>query len=191
MLSVKCMKLLWNSSHDITSVQRWLLYRSCVLSIVLYSFQLWFYNHAPLSYPLKTLGKMQRRAAIWILGAFKTSPIEGIEAIMGLIPIKAHLQKLGGRLQLCILSLPSNHIIRTFIDFPFCSPWYCHSSSLTSFTDRQKTKIKSHLIDSNNRAYGTFPLFSPLHPKLSLGVRIIDIFSVCFSFNYSKKKWKK
>jgi len=30
---------------------------------------------------MKILWKIQRRAAIWILGAFKTSPVEGIEAI--------------------------------------------------------------------------------------------------------------
>jgi len=51
-------------------------------------------------YHLKILGKMQRRAAIWILGALKTSPSFGIKAIAGLVPIKLHLQKLGGRLQL-------------------------------------------------------------------------------------------
>jgi len=59
--------------------------------IALYSFQLWFYNKAPLLYHMKILGKIQRRAAIWILGAFKTSPLEGIEAIVGIIPIKFHL----------------------------------------------------------------------------------------------------
>jgi len=53
-----------------------------------------------MSYHLKILGKMQRRAIIWILGAFKTSPSFGIEAIVGLIPIKLHLQKLSGRSQL-------------------------------------------------------------------------------------------
>jgi len=36
------------------------------------------------------LGKMQRKAAIWILGAFKTSPLFGIKAIAGLIPINLH-----------------------------------------------------------------------------------------------------
>ena len=40
---------------------------------------------------MKILGKMQRRAAIWILGAFKTSPTEGIKAIAGIILIKFHL----------------------------------------------------------------------------------------------------
>jgi len=49
---------------------------------------------------MKILDKMQRRAVIWILGAFKTSPTEGIEAIAGIIPIKFHLQKLARRSQI-------------------------------------------------------------------------------------------
>jgi len=40
---------------------------------------------------MKILGKMQRRAIIWILGVFKTLSVEGIEAITGIIPIKFHL----------------------------------------------------------------------------------------------------
>ena len=89
--SVKCMKLLGNSSRSITPLQKYLLYRCYILPIALYGFQLWFYHRTPLSYPLKALRKMQRRTAIWILGAFKTSLFEGIEAITGLIPIKLHL----------------------------------------------------------------------------------------------------
>jgi len=40
---------------------------------------------------MKILDKMQRRAVIWILGAFKISPLEEIEAIAGIIPIKFYL----------------------------------------------------------------------------------------------------
>jgi len=98
--TVKYMKLLSNSSCSINPLQKQLLYRMCVLPIALYGFQLWFYNHVPMAYHMKILNKMQRRAAIWILGAFKTSPSYGVEAIAGLIPIKLHLQKLGGRSQL-------------------------------------------------------------------------------------------
>ena len=61
---IKCMKLLGNSLHGIILTQKCLLHRCYILPIALYGFQLWFYNHAPLSYPLKILGKMQRRAAI-------------------------------------------------------------------------------------------------------------------------------
>ena len=49
---------------------------------------------------MKILDKMQRKAAIWILGAFKTLPTEGIKAIAGIIPIKFHLQKLTRRSQI-------------------------------------------------------------------------------------------
>jgi len=61
---VKCMKILGNSVHSLAPQQKRLLYRSCILPITLYIFQLWFYNNAPLLYPLKELNKMQRRAAI-------------------------------------------------------------------------------------------------------------------------------
>ena len=41
----------------------------------------------------------------------KTSPSYGVEAIAGLIPIKLHLQKLGGRSQLQAYKLPHNHLL--------------------------------------------------------------------------------
>ena len=111
MFTVKCMKILSNLNCNINPTQKCLLYKTCVLSIVLYGFQLWFYNHTSMLYHLKILGKMQKRATIWILGAFKTSPLFGIEAIVRLIPIKIHLQKLGRRSQLQAYSLPPNHLI--------------------------------------------------------------------------------
>ena len=115
---VKCMKLLGNSSWEINLIQKRLLYRCCILFIALYKFQLWFYNKAPLSYHMKILGKMQRRAAIWILGAFRTLPMEGLEAIADLIPIKFHLQKLTSRSQLHSAALLENYLIRTLMDDP-------------------------------------------------------------------------
>ena len=98
--TVKCMKLLGNSLQGISPLQKCLLYRCCILPIALYGFQLWFFNKAPILYHMKILNKMQRRAAIWILGAFKTSLSEGIEAIAGIIPIRFYLQKLARRLQM-------------------------------------------------------------------------------------------
>ena len=113
---VKCMKLLGNLLRGINPIQKHLLYRCCILSIVLYRFQLWFYNKAPLSYPMKILGKIQRRAAIWILGAFRTLLVDGLKAITSLIPIKFHLQKLVSRSQLRSAALPENYLIRTFME---------------------------------------------------------------------------
>ncbi len=113
---VKCMKLLGNSSRGISPIQKQLLYRCCTFPIALYSFQLWFYNKVPVLYHMKILNKMQRRAAIWILGTFKTSLSEGIETIAGIIPIKYHIQKIAKRSQLCLFKLPNNHILRNLLD---------------------------------------------------------------------------
>ena len=106
---------------------------------------------------------------------------------MGLIPIKLYVQKLGGRFQLHAIFLPPNHIICSFMDSPSGSHNYQHRSSLSSFIDCQKSKIKGHLANANNRSYGVFLSFSPLHPELSPGLRIIDTFSNCFSFNSNNK----
>ena len=126
---------------------------------------------------MKVLGKMQRRATIWILGTFKTSPSEDLKAITGLVPIKSHLQKLVGRSQLHSAALPANHLIRTFMDDP--SNLHANSSpySINSLTNRQKTITKGHLIDSINKLYRVFPSFSSLHLEFNPGSRIVDIFS--------------
>jgi len=42
----------------------------------------------------------------------------------------------------------------------------------------------------NNKIYGIFPFFSPLHPEFDPGSRIIDNFSDHFSFNLANKKEK-
>jgi len=46
------------------------------------------------------------------------SPTEGLEAIIGLIPIKLYLHKLASRSQLCSTALPENHLIKTLMDDP-------------------------------------------------------------------------
>jgi len=57
---VKCIKILGNSTRGLNPQQKCLLYRSCTLPIALYRFQLWYYSKAPLSYPLKSLEKLQK-----------------------------------------------------------------------------------------------------------------------------------
>ena len=179
---VKCMKILSNLTRGLNPQQKHLLYRSCALPIALYGFQLWFYSKALLSYPLNLLDKLQRRAAIWILGAFKMSPAYNIEAIVGLILICLHLQKLSNRSQLRGHTLPANHIIRTLLDNSPNSLLPPHDLSLAILTKRQCGLLKSHIVDINNRFNEVFPAFDPINPELQPGNRIIDTFPNCFSF---------
>ena len=67
-------------------------------------------------YHMKVLNKMQRRAATWILGAFKTSPLEGIEALAGLMPIRFHLLKISKRSLIRPFKLPNNHVLNSLLN---------------------------------------------------------------------------
>jgi len=136
---------------------------------------------------MKILGKMQRRAAIWILGAFRTSPTDSLKAITGLIPIKFYLQKLTSRSQLCSAVLPENHLIRTLMDDLLNTHNKPSPLSINMLTECQKNAVKGHLIDSNNKLFGVFPSFSPLNLEFNLGSRIVDIFPDQVSFNLANK----
>ena len=126
------------------------------------------------------------------MGAFKTSPSFSIKVIAGLVPIKLHLQKLGGRLQLQAHSLPSNHLIQLLMNLPHSVSTSQHPVLLNSPTSHQCSLIKSYLVDMDNRFNRIFPSFIPLHPELSPGHRIIDNFSDHFVFNiHSKQKDNK
>ena len=140
---------------------------------------------------MKILNKLQRRAAIWILGAFKTSPAEGIEAITGIIPIRFHLQKITRRSQICPLKLPDNHILKHLIDDNPSRPNSTNSFNMGSLTNHQRTLTKGHLIDSSIKSNGIVPFFSLLDPEFSPGHHIIDNFSNCFSFNLVNRKEKE
>ena len=56
--SVKCIKMLGNSSRGINSLQKRRLYRCCILSIMLYIFLLWYYNKSLMKYHLSVLWMM-------------------------------------------------------------------------------------------------------------------------------------
>ena len=73
------------------------------------------------------------------------------------------------------------------MDLLFSLPKHQYPVSLKSLTSCQRFNIKGYLVDSNNKSYGIFPFFSPLHLELFLGSRIIDNFSDHFSFNLATK----
>ena len=131
---------------------------------------------------------MQRRAVIWILGAFKTSSLYGIKAIAGLIPIKLYFQKLSGRSQLRAHILLPNHLICSLINSSHSVFVVQNSTLLNSLTRQQHSLIKSYLVDMVNRFNRIFPSFIPLHSEFSPSLRIIDNFLDHFIFNIHNKQ---
>ena len=68
--TIKSMKMLENSTWDLLSEYKQLLYRICIISITLYRFQLWYFKSALVHQSLNKLKKIQRRAVLWIINAF-------------------------------------------------------------------------------------------------------------------------
>ncbi|CAA7264637.1 unnamed protein product [Cyclocybe aegerita] len=69
------------------SPKQWcLLYRLCVVPIATYGYRLWYFDGTRNKGAMNQLKRMQRKAALWITGAFRTSPTGSLEALAGLIP---------------------------------------------------------------------------------------------------------
>ncbi|PPQ94561.1 hypothetical protein CVT25_011547, partial [Psilocybe cyanescens] len=69
--------MLGSSTRGLRPVQKRVLYHACVLPIVTYGFRLWYFAAARCKGALHHLSTMQRSAALWITGAFRTSPTGG------------------------------------------------------------------------------------------------------------------
>jgi len=50
------------------------------LPIATYGYRLWYFKGARVKGLIKSMEQMQRRAALWITGAFRTSPGAGVGA---------------------------------------------------------------------------------------------------------------
>ena len=107
---------------------------------------------------------------------------------MGLIPIKLHLQKLGGRSQLRVYKLPHDHLLCLLIDSNLNLSSNFKPNVLDLLTNQQCSLVKGHLVDMANRSHECFSSFSPLNSEFSPGLRIIDNFSDRFSFNVCDKR---
>ena len=129
---------------------------------------------------------MQWRAALWITGAFCTSPTWGVEAIAGLISIHFYLDKLIGYYHLWVALFPKQHAINTLLDKHHSKQAIPHH--ITTRTFKQNLKIKSPIVDINYCLNQILLVFNNLNKELSPGFCLVDTFSNCFSFNVVKYK---
>ena len=106
-----------------------------------------------------------------------------IKAISGLIPIHLHLKKFYGKFHLKESSLLSNHIIKSIINTDRSNKHITYYLSLNNLTFKQKSHLNSPLIDMDNRYNKFLSSFSPFDEEFSLGKRLIDSLSDCFSFH--------
>ena len=134
---------------------------------------------------------MQRRDVIWILGAFCTLPSFGIKAIVGLIPIHLHLQKLSSKVQLRAHSLPHNHILRLLLESRSPLTNAPHQLLFNTLTSNQNLTIKDLIVDMDNRFNEVFPSFDLFNKEFTPGSYTINTFPSHFLFHSFNKKSEK
>jgi len=125
---------------------------------------------------------MQQRAALWIIGAFQTSPSKGIKAIVGLIPITLHFCKLNGRHHLCYVSIPPSHAINSLLDPQHTKNQTPYKTATSKLMTKQQANLKSPIKDINEQLNSVKNCFNPFYPLFSPRSWIVDHFSSRISF---------
>ena len=180
--TVKAMGMLGNSARGLPSKERRLLYRSCVVPIATYGFRMWYYNGSKIAGVMKLLNQMQRRAALWITGAFKTSPAGGVQAIAGLIPIHLHIRKLAWRAMYRTATLSDTHPTRSLLGLEYRKEAVEHPLALNRLRRKERSKVKGGIPDIQADLPGLTESFAPCAPEARPGYRLLDLFPQCITF---------
>ncbi|CAA7267374.1 unnamed protein product [Cyclocybe aegerita] len=145
--TVQAMRMLGNSTRGLSPKQRRLLYRSCVVPIATYGYRLWYFDGARNKGAMNQLKRMQRKAALWITGAFRTSPTGGLEALAGLIPVHLMLKKLATRAVYRVATLSDTHPLRSMMGEGLLKRAAPHARSAALMTPAVRGKVKSTVME--------------------------------------------
>ncbi|PPR07578.1 hypothetical protein CVT26_002381, partial [Gymnopilus dilepis] len=171
------MRMLGNSARGLLPDQKRTLYRLCVVPVALYGFRMWYYNGARNKGVIKMLTSMQRKAALWITGAFRTSPTGGVEALAGLLPIPHLLKRMADRAAARFVTLTKTHPLRALVTEEYHGEAPLHRTSLARLTPRQREKVKGPLVDNTTVCPLISEPIAPVPPQAQPGLRLVDRFS--------------
>lgn len=92
--TVNALRMLGNSIRGFNPVNKRRLYVSNVLPVMTYGAQLWWHPQwKGMKWAAHELQKAQSRAARWITGCFRTTPIGALEMMAALLPIRIQINK--------------------------------------------------------------------------------------------------
>ena len=107
---------------------------------------------------------------------------------MKLIPIYLHFDKVSGRYHFRVASLPKQHAINSLLNDHHLKKAKLYRLVIDNFTEKQRLKIKSSVVDTNNYLNEIHSFFNRLHRELSSGFCLYNNLSNCFSFYKVDKK---
>ncbi|PPR00024.1 hypothetical protein CVT26_009294, partial [Gymnopilus dilepis] len=138
---------------------------------------MWYYNGARNKGVIKMLTSMQRKAVLWITGAFRTSPTGGVEALAGLLPIPHLLKRMADRAAARFVTLTKTHPLRALVTEEYHGDAPLHRTSLARLTPRQREKVKGPLVDNTTVCPLISEPIAPAPPQAQPGLRLVDRFS--------------
>ncbi|RXW14341.1 hypothetical protein EST38_g11516 [Candolleomyces aberdarensis] len=172
--TVMAMRMLGNSTRGLSPCNKRILYRACVVPIATYGHRLWYYEGAKVKGALKLLNSMQRKAALWITGAFCTSPTGGVESLAGLPPISLHIQKLSLRAIYRTATLLDTHPIWSLMRGEHAKTATPNlGASCWMSVDRQKN-VRDAVTETKAKLDQLTEVFSPCAEENTPGLRLLD-----------------
>ncbi|CAA7269050.1 unnamed protein product [Cyclocybe aegerita] len=172
--TVQAMHMLGNSTRGLLPKQRRLLYRSCVVPIATYGYRLWYFDGTHNKGAMNQLKWMQRKAALWITGAFRTSPTGGLKALAGLIPVHLMLKKLATCAVYRIATLSHTHPLCSMMGKGLLKRAEPHAQSAALMTPAMRGKVKSTVMEVDKRVHTLTESFEPFAPEAHPGDRLLD-----------------
>ena len=172
-----------NWTRGLLSLQKQLLYCSCIIFIAIYDFQLWFFAGAPTKAQVLLLVVMWYKVALWILSTFHTSPTSRIEALTGLILIQPYLKKLVQWSCFRTATFSSQYILIYLLSARNSKNACSHLQSLVLLNNVQYTCLKGPLLYTKALLLNLTKHFNFFDTEAIPGCRLLDSFSDCISFH--------
>ncbi|CAA7267563.1 unnamed protein product [Cyclocybe aegerita] len=172
--TVQAMCMLGNSTRGLSPKRHCLLYQSCVVPIATYSYRLWYFDGARNKGAMNQLKRMQRKAALWITGAFCTSPTGSLEALAGLIPVHLMLKKLAMRAVYRVATLLDTHPLRSMMGKGLLKRATPDAHSAALMTPAMRGKVKSTIMEVDKHVHTLTESFEPFAPEARPGDRLLD-----------------
>ena len=166
--------MLGNSSRGVTLLQKRLLYRSCVIT---YGLRLWYFSGARVWGVIRSMEQVQRRAALWISGNFRTSNLGWAESSVGLLPLHLLLRRLVERGCFQAPLLAPSHPLRAVIGTALPGGVPAHPLGLLQGGAFPAVPLKSSSVDSAEVAgVATADVMDPFGSESRPGNRVLDLF---------------
>ncbi len=115
--TLKSMKLLGNSVKGLDHGSWRLVYNAICLPVLTYGSPIWFKQQKQLT---KILQTVQDEAIRWMLGAFRTTPVEPLHQLIAILPMHICLQLLSKTVALTLLTIPHSSQIIQRLGPPWC-----------------------------------------------------------------------